>query len=792
MESSKDLFGNLFENARKDTTPEPSTGSVPAERQGQDFEAERFLGAAYKKGDFIGQKYEVAGVLGMGGFGVVYLVYSHETKDVYALKTFRDEYLENIAIRERFHKEALVWVDLDRHPYLVRAHWVDEVSGRLYIAMEYIAPNEQGLNSLDGYLERRPPDLAQSLRWAVQFCYGMEHAYSKGIRSHRDIKPANIMISQDKTVKISDFGLAGVVGASKAISGVRLSFHQHTVGLSYQTIEGAGFGTPTHMPPEQFSNAAGCDERSDIYSFGIVLYQMATGGQLPFLTPLPEDNSEEEMMHFWWAMHKLHSESSIPKLDFSLFPIIQHCLEKEPSKRFQTFRELRADLEPLLERETGEFIKPPTSKKLEAWEWDNKGVSLHNLGHDDEAIHCFNEALEIAPQDVAVWTNKGNSFYSLGRVEEAICCYDKALEIHPRFATAWNNKGYSLAKLSRLDEAIGCYDKALEIDPRFALAWGNKGNTFGNLGRYDEALRCFDRALEIDSQDIKVWYNKGICLHKLGNYDEAILCFDRALELDPRNAEVWHNKGGCLGNLGRYDDALRCFNMALEIDPRDSDAWYSKGVCFTDMGHCEEAIHCYDKTLEIDPQYAKAWYNKGNCLDDMGCYEEAIRGYDKVLEIDPRDTKALYNKAICLYHLGRVDETICCYDKTLEIDPQNAKVWYNKGVCLDDIDRFNEAIRCYEKALEIDPQYTDAWSNKGISLTDLGCNDEAIRCFDKALELDPRNAAAWYNKALAEDKLGRSQDVAYSFEQFIALAPTDQYAEKIEYARERLEELKGS
>lgn len=175
----------------------------------------------FKKGDFIGQEYEVYDVLGEGGFGIVYLVYSQRTKEVYALKTFRDEYLEDVTTRERFKKEAQVWIDLERHPYLVRASFVEEISGRLFIAMEHIATDETGLNTLEGYLRRSPPDLAQSLRWAIQFCYGMEYAYSKGIKAHRDIKPANIMIGQDKAVKISDFGLAGVIGTSKSLTGIK-------------------------------------------------------------------------------------------------------------------------------------------------------------------------------------------------------------------------------------------------------------------------------------------------------------------------------------------------------------------------------------------------------------------------------------------------------------------------------------------------------------------------------------------------------------------------------------------
>ncbi|MFH0793960.1 MAG: serine/threonine-protein kinase, partial [bacterium] len=240
----KDMFGGLFGGSPGDKGREPERGRQPAQRAPQIGSAS-LPGIPYKRGDFIGQKYEVYGILGMGGFGIVYLVYSHETKSVYALKTFRDECLADAEARERFRRECQVWTDLERHPYLVRAYFVDEVSGRLYIGMEYIAPNEHGLNSLEGYMQEQPPGLHQSLRWAIQFCHGMEYAYSRGIRCHRDIKPANIMISQDMTVKISDFGLAGVLSAPKKSSGIKLNIHQGKVGLSWQTMDGAGVGTLT-------------------------------------------------------------------------------------------------------------------------------------------------------------------------------------------------------------------------------------------------------------------------------------------------------------------------------------------------------------------------------------------------------------------------------------------------------------------------------------------------------------------------------------------------------------------
>jgi serine/threonine protein kinase len=519
----------------------------------------------YKKGDFIGQKYEVYDILGMGGFGIVYLVYSQETESVYALKTFRDEYLEDTQTRERFKKEAQIWIDLERHPYIVRASFVDEISGRLFIATEYIAPDEQGSNSLDNYLRHLPPDFLQSLRWAIQFCCGMQYAYSKGIKAHRDIKPANIMITRDKILKISDFGLAGVIGTSKATSGIKLDIRQDKVGLSCQTIEGTGFGTPTHMPPEQFTNAAECDERSDIYSFGIVLYQMATGGRLPFLATLPKDNSDEESMRFWREMYTLHSKALGPKIKSPLFPIIFRCLEKDPINRYFTFKELRKDLESLLKKQTGEIVKLPELKELEVWELSNKGVSLSNLQKPQEAIACYDRALEINPRCAEAWYNKGNALMDLEKPQEAIACYDKAIEINPGRVETWYNKGNALGKLGKPQEEIACYDRALEINPRYADAWCNKGVALENLGKPQEAITCYDKTLEINPIYAMVWTNKGNALGKLGKPQEEIACYDRALEINPRYAIAWGGKGAEEDTLNRTQEAIISYKHFLRL-----------------------------------------------------------------------------------------------------------------------------------------------------------------------------------------------------------------------------------
>lgn len=642
------------------------------------------LSAPYKKGDFIGKKYEVYDVLGIGGFGIVYLVYHHETESVYALKTLRDEYLWDKEAQERFKKEAQIWIDLERHPYLVRASFVQEISGRLFIALEYIAPDEDGLNSLDGYLRYKPPDLAQSLRWAVQLCHGMEYAYSKGIRAHRDIKPANILVGVDKALKITDFGIAGVIGQAR-ISGIRVDIRNNTVGFSCQTVEGSGFGTPTHMPPEQFTNAASCDERSDIYSFGIVLYQMAAHGNLPFLPELPINNSPDEHIRFWHDMHRLHSQAPVLRLNSPLFPIIQKCLEKEPMKRYHSFAELRSKFEPLLKRLTGEVIKVPESEELAVGACYNKGLSLNILGKHQEAIACYDRLIKLHPGLTWVWLNKGVALLNLGKFEEAIVCYDKALDVNPKYIKAWINKGIALGSLGKSQDEVNCYDKVLEINPRDEMTWSNKGVALSELGRHQEAIACFDRAIEINPIYSKAWYHKGNVLSDISKHQEAVACYDRVLEINPRHAEAWYNKGNAVYCLGKIEAAIEAFENFVKFAPtHDTDIVKVKAV-IQELKQCRKA---------------EEWCSNGNALYNLAKYQEAIACYDRALEIDTKNADAWNNKGFSLSILGKYDEAMVCYDRAIEINPKYEKAWINKGIALYDIGKFRAAIEVFENSIK--------------------------------------------------------------------------------------------
>lgn len=179
----------------------------------------------------VSSRFVIRSLLGGSGFGQVFLAFDREIVDVCALKVIRDELGADPRHQEAFRKEALTWLHFGRHANIVSAKAVDVFNGRLFIALEFIPPDESGINSLEKALTSRRIGQEQALRWAIEICWGMTFAYSRGLIAHRDLKPANLLIDQHGRVKISDFGLASHVSNESGERG----------GVS---------GTPLYMPPE--------------------------------------------------------------------------------------------------------------------------------------------------------------------------------------------------------------------------------------------------------------------------------------------------------------------------------------------------------------------------------------------------------------------------------------------------------------------------------------------------------------------------------------------------------------
>jgi len=797
----KSFFDNLF--GKKQVPPKIQKRNEPVRQIEPQHEADDF----YKKGDLIGGEYEVRGTLGKGGFGHVYLVRHCKLEVVYAMKTFRDEFLDDPKARDLFKKEVLLWVNLEDHPFILSAKIVLEISGRLFVFMEYIAPDAQRRVNLADHLVQTvaPLDTKQTLKWAIQFCLGMEHAVAHGIQCHRDIKPANILITQDGTLQIGDFGL------SQAAEIAWCQSHSQNGSLvkgsgenSFSLMQSEGkfrSGTPGYIAPEVY-RFEGADIRSDIYSFGLVLWQMIAGSRVPpFMVPWRGD-----MESFLRGIYEQQMTGHAPRMKGPLVLAIDRCLRPNPSERFGGFRELRKVLEPIFLETTGRKFEKPQLGMQTVGFWSNKGISLAALKRYEEALNCYDKALQIDPQSPVVWDNKGNALLNLGRCEEALDCYDKALTIVERivltgfsgFAESgvaphaiWNNKGIALERLGRLQEAVNCYDSALAIDPKNTGTWSNKGNALKGLGQIQEAVGCYDRALVIDSRCLSAWTGKGGAYLELGRHKEAVICYDKALEIHPRDAKIWNLKGIELFRLGLHKEAIDCFNKAIEIDPKFSDAWHFKAAALYKLGRHEEAINCYDQAFVLDPQNLHNLSNKADVLCKLGRYKEAIICCDKALAIDLQFVNAYTNKAnayeklgehkgaadcyakasMINLALGRFEEGLINLGKSLAIDPRNKTAWILKGTALSELGRVEEAIGCCDKALVIDPRDSYTWFAKGSWLDGLGRVEEAIRCCDKALSIDPRNEQALFWKGSRFARSNRHEDAIKLYSEVLAINP---------------------
>jgi tetratricopeptide (TPR) repeat protein len=688
----------------------------------------------WKIGEIIKDRYEIR-YIKRGGMGIVFLCYDNRDRTGIAIKTFQDKYLLSEDAIGRFKWEAETWVRLEKHKNIVQAYYVDLISDRPYIFLELVPGDKNYGSDLTGWIWQNGLDLNTTLSFAIQFCLGMEHADKKfkvmgKSFVHRDIKPGNIMVTQDKVVKITDFGLAKTfLGCQGDLNIGNIRDEETGAERAGLSIAGTRCGTPPYMSPEQFRGEVELDTRSDIYALGCVLYEMLTG-MPPFKCPTP--------MYINYHLNVnprplVELVSSIPE---EISTLVMRCLEKEPAKRYQDFISLREELSEIYFQRTGDRVKIESiSEELQEGELVNKGLSLKNLGKYEEAIVCFNKVLEINPRYADAWDAKGGALDILGKYEEGIGCHNKALEINPKYVEAWLNKGLALDKLGKIEEAIGCFNKALEINPRYADAWDTKGLALGRLGKTEEAIVCFNKALEINPKYADAWLNKGVALDKLGKYEEAIGCFNKALEINPRYSEAWYNKGSSLGNLGKYEEAIGCFNKTLEINPNFAEAWYNKGFSLGNLGKYEEAIAYFNKALGINLRYAEAWLNKGFSLGNLGKYEEAIACFNKALEINPKDAEALYNKGVALDNLGKYEVAIGCFNTTLEINPNLAEAWLNKGFSLGNLGKYEEAIGCFNMALEINPKDAEAWYNKGLAFGNLGKYEEAIKAFQSFINL---------------------------------------------------------
>ncbi len=529
---------------------------------------------SFSSGTTIAEKYTIRREIGRGGMGIVYEAEDTQLKRTVALKFMSRSLAVDPSNRKRFTQEARTASALN-HPNICTIYEVGEAGGDPYIAMEYVEGRP-----LDTLIPPQGLPADEVRRTAIQIAEGVRHAHERNI-VHRDLKTSNIMITPEGRAKILDFGLA------KRIEGPELG--QVTLSRMSLTAEGSIAGTLPYLSPELLhGNPA--DARSDIWAFGVILYQMVAG-KLPF----------EGRTGFALTTSILRDTPGPLPSDApaDLRNITRKCLEKELEKRFQTVSEVRTALEKMAGLK-GKGPGPsgvPSSVRLR-----RRRRILAAAGLCLAAI-VF---LIVAP--------KGGPKRGVEKGPPAVSTGARA-SLNPD-ANEYFEKGMLFLKAQfDLPKAREMLKKALEFDPRFAEARAWHGFTF---------------VLEIDSG----YANDTHWLYK------AEQELRRALQDDPNSARAHSGLSAAYFYQGRKELAFEEAKRALAIDPDEVDASIWLANYYISNADYASAKGLLQRLLQREPLFFPARMSLGEILRVEGDIAGAVREQSKILEQDPRNVYA--------------------------------------------------------------------------------------------------------------------------------------------------------
>jgi tetratricopeptide (TPR) repeat protein len=557
--------------------------------------------AVMQIGDRLAERWEVRKVL-RGGQGEVYILYDHQERLTLAAKTPREDALRKEVAAKRFLQEARTWINLDDHPNIVRAYFVETLGGRPYLFLEYVSGG-----TLSDWIGTPHLTLERGLDLCIQFCRGMEHAYTRGMKVHRDIKPQNCLMTPDGVLKISDFGLVRILEQDDQGPGAGL------------TRVGSVLGTPMYLAPEQFLNSSGVDVRADIYSGGCMFYEIFAG-QTPFKAD-PKDAKKWFQLHLYSPVPPINTgPGSGTPITAELNRIIAKCLSKVPDQRYADFAEARADFEALYLKLTGRPVAAQRAdERLSMGDLCNKAFSLGELGRAGEEAAILEQVLDRDPADADEWIQRGAILARLGRADAAQTCFAQASLTH---------RAAGGRKL--VAESAGKPRKALTIPPKLLAERPEQvegllhiARVFVETNRAQEALPYLEQILEARPDLADAWLWQGRALAELGRQEAGLAAVDKALSIEDGRADLWLQKGVVLMQVGRHPEARAAIETSLRLH-ETAPAWYQLGNVFIHLNQVPQALHCYETAERLDPQNADIWSHKGLALAKSGSFAEAM------------------------------------------------------------------------------------------------------------------------------------------------------------------------
>ena len=626
------------------------------------------------------QHYRIGERLGSGGMGEVYRAEDVRLGRPVALKFLPPSLKADPESRARLLNEARAASAL-RSPNIAVTYDLGEYGGTDFIVMEYVEGD-----LLSSRIAKGPLPVREVVEVGMQVADALDEAHGRGI-IHRDIKSGNLMWTGRGLVKVLDFGLAKFLRTDAASEAAQITQPQVTAA-------GMVLGTVSYMSPEQALGRS-VDHRSDLFSLGVVMYEMATG-RTPFIGSSATEIIDR-ILHEVPAPPSRYIAAVPPPLD----AVIARSLEKSPTFRYQSAREMHTDLHEIA-RGMDSTPRRTTSRVA-------MGVTAQPRVESSVAVMTFSN-ITREPDDDWIGTGIAETVSSDLKNIEGLTVIGRA-----RVFDALRN----LSSSTRLDDAL-----AIDIGRRLGATWV----VVGGFQRLGDLVRITANFVDIGTGEVR---NTVKVDGRIGGIfelqDKIVYELSRGLNLALRGSEIAGIERQETKSVEAYESYARgMLNMRLAT--RDS---------------MERAIGAFEDATRLDPEYARAWAALGGALSLKGSFlsmkevvAKAIELEQRALSLNPNLAEAHTWLGSALLNKGKIDEAITSMKEAVRLDPEDGQAhqglarayWVGKG-------NFAAAIPEFQKSIELNPEAGYSYLQLGLLLAWEGRYDEAEQICRRAVEL---------------------------------------------------------
>ncbi len=679
--------------------------------------------------------YKILEKIGEGGMGEVYLAEDTKLKRQVALKVLPPEMASDEARLERFQREAETVAALD-HPNIVTLHSVEEADGVHFLTMSYVSGKR-----LDQIVPEGGLPLDQIFEIAIPLADALSAAHDKGI-THRDLKPANIMVTEEGRLKVLDFGLAKLHEGSPVAAGD----DEPTQGL---TQEGLVVGTVPYMSPEQVEGKA-VDQRTDIFSFGILLYEMATGRR-----PFGGENSAQVVSSLMRDDPPSVAEVKAD-LPFHLSRIANHCLEKDPKRRFQTALDLRNELETLKKEVASGQIRPASSSTIMAaqpqpakpkWLWPAIAAGVVLLlvvgwmmmrggAESPQETSATEAAGEVKPSVAVLYFDNLTGDNDLNWLRTGLTdLLVTDLSQLTGVRVVGSDRVYEiLSDLDMLEASITSAETVREVAKQADV----QTVLLGSFARVGDTLRINVKVQDAASGEI-IGTERA---EGPGGDNLFALVDDLSTSLRGRF------EASSSAPLDGDQDLMDVTTSSLE-----AYRYYSEGVHLADQDKNEEAAALLEKAVELDPGFAMALRKLAVVLSNENREAESQEYSRRAVENSDR-LPAKEKYLVQAYHYSdyptTLGQAIDAYRKLIEVDPENFTALHNLALQMAQMERWDEAVSLYERAATLGDEFQQLYSNMANSYAHLGRRTEAFHAIERLRQIEPESVVAIFGEAFGE------------------------------------------